>query len=287
MPLAGRDRAEGGVINLPAVVIAVLVTGLLIIGTKESARVNAVLVVVKVTALTVFVILTLPVINGDAFPPVHPQRLGRPIGVVGAAASIFFAYVGFDAVSTAAEETKNPQRNVPIGLIGSLADLHGLLPAGRRRRDRRDRRAAGPRCSPAQSLLARDRRKWQRSALRSSRAARSSRWSARKEALAHVLRSIGYQRIGDLMGLAAFIALPSVVLMMMFGQTRIFFVMARDGLLPDKLADGPSEVPDAACRHCRHRHRRDARGGLPAGRQAGRLFELGHPVRLRDGGARR
>ena len=57
-----------------------------------------------------------------------------------------------------------------------------------------------------------------------------------REALAHVLRSVGYQRLGDLMGIAAFIALPSVVLMMMFGQTRIFFVMARDGLLPDKLA---------------------------------------------------
>ena len=99
---------------------------------------------VKVVALTVFVILTLPVLNGAHFQPFIPNGWGT-YGVVGAAASIFFAYVGFDAVSTAAEETKNPQRNVPIGLIGIAADLHGLLSAGRRGRDRRDRRAAGAR----------------------------------------------------------------------------------------------------------------------------------------------
>ncbi|PKP99111.1 MAG: amino acid permease, partial [Alphaproteobacteria bacterium HGW-Alphaproteobacteria-13] len=113
----------GGVVNLPALVIALLVTWLLMIGTTESARVNAVLVVIKVTALTLFVFLTLPMMKGQNFDPFMPngwfgQMAG--LGAVGAAASIFFAYVGFDAVSTAAEETKNPQRNVPIGLIASL-----------------------------------------------------------------------------------------------------------------------------------------------------------------------
>ena len=109
----------GGIINLPAMVIALLVTWLLMIGTTESARVNAVLVVIKVVALTLFCIITLPLIKGGEFTPFTPNGWGI-IGVGGAAASIFFAYVGFDAVSTAAEETKNPQRNVPIGLIGSL-----------------------------------------------------------------------------------------------------------------------------------------------------------------------
>src|SRR2546430_14364248 len=108
----------GGVFNLPAAVISGLVTILLIIGTKESARFNAILVLVKITALTIFCILTLPVLKGEHFAPFIPNGWGT-YGVVGAAASIFFAYVGFDAVSTAAEETKNPQRNVPIGLIGS------------------------------------------------------------------------------------------------------------------------------------------------------------------------
>lgn len=109
--------SQGGIINLPAVVIAGLVTVLLIVGTTESARVNAILVSIKVAALTLFIALTIPVLNTEQFTPFLPNGWGT-IGVVGAASSIFFAYVGFDAVSTAAEETKNPQRNVPIGLIG-------------------------------------------------------------------------------------------------------------------------------------------------------------------------
>jgi APA family basic amino acid/polyamine antiporter len=107
----------GGVINLPAVCIGLLVTVLLIRGTKESAVVNAFLVTVKVVALAAFIALAIPVMKDANFHPFTP--LGNA-GVVGAAASIFFAYVGFDAVSTAAEETNNPQRNIPIGLIASL-----------------------------------------------------------------------------------------------------------------------------------------------------------------------
>ena len=113
----------GGLINLPAVVVVLAVTALLIKGTTESAMVNAALVVVKLVALTAFIILTLPAMHGAYFHPFTPTGFGNlssGTGYVGAAASIFFAYVGFDAVSTAAEETVNPQRNVPIGLIGSL-----------------------------------------------------------------------------------------------------------------------------------------------------------------------
>ncbi|MFN3433986.1 MAG: amino acid permease, partial [Sphingomonas sp.] len=116
----------GGWVNVPAIIVVSIVTWLLIIGTTESARVNAILVAIKIAALTAFVALTIPVIKADNFDPFLPTGIGNPfsssgLGVLGAAASIFFAYVGFDAVSTAAEETKNPQRNVPIGLIGSLA----------------------------------------------------------------------------------------------------------------------------------------------------------------------
>ena len=117
----------GGMFNLPAVLVVAFVTTLLVIGTKESATFNAVLVVIKVTALTLFLAITLPMVSGHAanFEPFAPRGWGNPLsssgtGILGAAASIFFAYVGFDAVSTAAEETKNPQRNVPIGLVGSL-----------------------------------------------------------------------------------------------------------------------------------------------------------------------
>ena len=119
---SGGFFGGGGIINLPATLIAIAVTGLLILGTTESARVNAVLVAIKVAALTLFVVLAIPAMNMDNFEPFLPTGVSAAggLGVAGAAASIFFAYVGFDAVSTAAEETKNPQRNVPIGLIGSL-----------------------------------------------------------------------------------------------------------------------------------------------------------------------
>jgi APA family basic amino acid/polyamine antiporter len=95
-------------------VIALLVTWLLLIGTRESAAVNAALVAIKVTALTAFIVLSMPMLDGAQFDPFMPTGVG---GTLTAAAVIFFAYVGFDAVSTAAEETKNPQRNVPIVIL--------------------------------------------------------------------------------------------------------------------------------------------------------------------------
>ena len=228
----------GGMVNLPAVIVSLFVTALLILGTKESANFNAVLVAVKVTALSIFVVLTSPLALGHSahFHPFAPQGWGQVVsskgtGVLGAAASIFFAYVGFDAVSTAAEETRNPQRNVPIGLMASLlictvfyllvaagvigafgaqpvADSHGaFFPAGA------PDLYSSPACNAPHAPLV-----------------------CSKEALAYVLREVGYPRLGDLLGLAAAIALPSVALLMMYGQTRVFFVMARDGLLPRGLS---------------------------------------------------
>jgi basic amino acid/polyamine antiporter, APA family len=221
----------GGWINVPAIVIAMLVTWLLIIGTTESARVNAVLVAIKIAALTLFVALTVPVMNAENFKPFMPTG---GAGVFGAAASIFFAYVGFDAVSTAAEETKNPQRNVPIGLIASLsictlfylAVASGAIGAI----------GAQPQMGAPGIPLAPG------SAEMAGRCATVVANGAieplvcSKEALVHVLETIGWPKLGRLVGLAAVLALPSVVLMMMFGQTRVFFTMARDGLLPEKLA---------------------------------------------------
>jgi APA family basic amino acid/polyamine antiporter len=225
--------SQGGLINLPAVVIAALVTCLLIIGTTESARVNAILVAIKVAALTLFIALTLPVMKGANFTPFIPNGWGT-VGVVGAASSIFFAYVGFDAVSTAAEETRNPQRNVPIGLIGSLlicTVFYLLVAAGAigAMGAQPVRGVAGQILSPGTPELA------QRCAAIVASGV-TQPLTCSREALAHVLRTIGHVPIGNLIGLAAFLALPSVVLMMMYGQTRIFFVMARDGLLPSKLA---------------------------------------------------
>jgi hypothetical protein len=137
-----------GVINLPAILVAGAVTWLLVLATSQSASVNAVLVAIKIVALTAFILLSMRLLKGENFSPLLPTGiLGHDgLGVIGAAASIFFAYVGFDAVSTAAEETKNPQRNGPIGLIGSLGICTIFLPPCRRRRGRNRRRTAGARC---------------------------------------------------------------------------------------------------------------------------------------------
>ena len=225
-----------GIVNFPAMAIALLVTWLLMLGTSGSARVNAVLVTIKVAALVGFVALTAPVINGAHFEPLTPNGwFGAPghsgFGVVGAAASIFFAYVGFDAVSTAAEETRDPQRNLPIGLIGSLAVCSGfylLVAAG----------AIGAIGAQPVHLAIGDMLQPGSAQFNEAcaLAANAQALVCSDDALAHVLRAIGWLRAGDLLGLAANLALPSVILMMLYGQTRIFFVMARDGLLPERLA---------------------------------------------------
>ncbi|MEO6225368.1 MAG: amino acid permease [Sphingomicrobium sp.] len=229
----------GGMFNLPAVLVVGFVTTLLVIGTKESATFNAVLVVIKIAALTMFLAITLPMISGHAenFHPFAPRGWGNPLsasgtGILGAAASIFFAYVGFDAVSTAAEETKNPQRNVPIGLIGSLlicTVFYLLVAAGVV-----GAYGAQPLMDPATGLAFKE----GSPALYASAACQAANAPTvcSKEALAHVLRQVSNPMFGNIVGLAAALALPSVVLLMMYGQTRIFFVMARDGLLPERLS---------------------------------------------------
>jgi APA family basic amino acid/polyamine antiporter len=206
--LADGTKAAGG-FNLLACLISLFVTWLLITGTSRSAKFTAVLVIVKIVALTAFVVIALPAVNSANFEPMLPNGWGTPlsgVGVLGAAASIFFAYVGFDAVSTAAEETKNPNRNIPIGLIGSLVI-----------------------CTIFYLLVA-------YAASGAVGAQPGGPLSESKEPLAFVLRELGWPRMGNWVAAAAILALPSVVLMMMFGQTRILFTMSRDGLLPEVLS---------------------------------------------------
>ncbi|MEO6687975.1 MAG: amino acid permease [Dokdonella sp.] len=221
----------GGGFDLLAFLIALVVTALLVIGTSKSARVNAVLVAIKIVALTVFIFYAFPAVKSSNFEPFLPGGWGSPTGgagVLGAAASIFFAYVGFDAVSTAAEETKNPNRNIPIGLIGSLAVctifylLVGYSAAGSVGAQPM-LGANGVPLDPGSDAMA--------AACVGSQALVCS-----KEPLAHVLNMIGFPSLGKFIGIAAILALPSVILMMMFGQTRVFFTMSRDGLLPEKLS---------------------------------------------------
>jgi APA family basic amino acid/polyamine antiporter len=207
--LPDGTTAKGG-FNLIAFLLSLAVTWLLVIGTSKSAKFTAVLVIVKIIALTVFIALALPAVSAANFEPMLPNGWGTPlsgVGVLGAAASIFFAYVGFDAVSTAAEETKDPNRNIPIGLIGSLAV-----------------------CTVFYLLVA-------YAAVGAMGAQPGGPLSQSKEPLAFVLRELGYPTIGNWVAIAAILALPSVVLMMIFGQTRILFTMARDGLMPKAFAN--------------------------------------------------
>lgn len=233
-PLA-LGGAPGGFINLPAVFIALLITWLLMIGTTESARVNAVLVAIKVTALTAFIVLTLPRAEAEMFNPFLPAGvfggLGSGVGAVGAAATIFFAYVGFDAVSTAAEETRDPQKNVPIGLIGSLlfCTVFYILVAAGAIGTIGGQPIMGPNGIPFPAGSA-------ELARQCAMPEYADMLVCSNEALAHVLRQIGFSGIGNMLGIAAFVALPSVILILLFGQTRIFFVMSRDGLLPEGLS---------------------------------------------------
>ncbi|MGH8077221.1 MAG: APC family permease, partial [Lysobacter sp.] len=196
-----------------------------VLGTSKSAKVNTALVSIKVLALIMFIAVALPAAKDVNFAPFLPG--GYP-GVYAAAASIFFAYVGFDAVSTAAEETKNPQRNIPIGLIASLGVctifylLVGYAATGSM--------GAQPMMGADGMPLATGSREL------AAACAGSAALVCSSEPLAHVLRELGFAGLGNLIGIAAALALPSVILMMLFGQTRIFFTMARDGLLPEKLS---------------------------------------------------
>lgn len=228
---------DGGAFNLLAFLIALVVTWLLVIGTSKSAKVNSVLVAIKVVALVAFIAIAVPAVQDANFEPFFPTGWGSPmggIGVLGAAASIFFAYVGFDAVSTAAEETENPNRNIPIGLIGSLLVCtvfyllvsYGAVGAigSQPMLD-----AAGVAFHPGTPEMA-------AACAAQTAQAGSEPLVCSREPLAHVLKIMGFAGWGNAIGLAAALALPSVILMMIYGQTRIFFTMSRDGLLPEKLS---------------------------------------------------
>ncbi|WP_395650846.1 amino acid permease [Brevundimonas sp.] len=199
----------GGLVNLPAVAIVGVVAGLLALGSKESATVNAVLVVIKIAALVVFVAVALPHFDAANFKPFMPNGFaahavnGVQIGVMAAAAIIFFAFYGFDAVSTAAEETKNPGRDMPIGIVGSMivCTLIYVLVA-----------AVAVGAMPV------------------------AEFAKSPEPLALILRQLSSNTAAAVVGAAAVIALPTVILAFLFGQSRIFFVMARDGLFPAALA---------------------------------------------------
>jgi len=199
----------GGVFNFPAVFIIAVVAGLLIYGTRESATLNSIFVAIKMLALAMFVVVALRAFNADNFHPFMPYGFvkqgppGSEVGVMAAAAIIFFAFYGFDAIATAAEETKNPARDLSIGIVGSMILCVIIYMAVA---------AAAIGAEPYQ------------------------RFSNSTEPLALILRDIGQPLAAKLLALSASIGMPTVILAFFYGQSRIFLSMSRDGLLPPTLA---------------------------------------------------
>ncbi|HEX8126398.1 MAG TPA: amino acid permease [Allosphingosinicella sp.] len=209
-PMALAQGPElGGIVNLPAIFIIAVVAGLLIYGTKESATINALLVLVKIVALIVFVAVALPYFDSANFEPFMPNGFpksgapGAEVGVMAAAAIIFFAFYGFDAIATAAEEAKNPGRDLAIGIVGSMVACVIIYMAV---------------AAAAIGALA------------------YTRFANSPEPLALILRELDQPWAARYLAASAVIALPTVILAFFYGQSRIFFVMARDGLIPRGLA---------------------------------------------------
>uniref|UniRef100_UPI0035CBE609 amino acid permease n=1 Tax=uncultured Sphingomonas sp. TaxID=158754 RepID=UPI0035CBE609 len=197
-------------VNVPAVFIIAVVAGLLTLGTRESARINTVLVLIKIVTLALFVAVALPHFDAANLHPFTPYGYGSvagdggvKYGVMGAAAIIFFAFYGFDAISTAAEEAKNPERDLAIGIIGSMVA-----------------------CTAIYMIVA----------AVAVGAVPFAVFGNSSEPLALILRSIGRGEVATVVAAAAAIALPTVILGFLYGQSRIFLVMARDGFLPPALA---------------------------------------------------
>jgi basic amino acid/polyamine antiporter, APA family len=182
-------------VNLPAFVIVMVITWLLLLGVRESATVNNIMVTIKLLVLGLFIVAGLTHLNAANYQPFAPHGFR---GIHQGAAIVFFAYIGFDAISTAAEETKNPQRNLPIGILGGLAIctviymIVGFVLTG---------------MVPSTELGVAD-------------------------PLAKALTSAGFTTVGWIVALGAIISMSAVLLVFQYGQPRIFFAMGRDGLLP-------------------------------------------------------
>jgi basic amino acid/polyamine antiporter, APA family len=189
---------DGGTVNLPAVFLVLAVSALLIYGVRESARANTFMVFTKIVILIFFIVVGVGSINGDNLSPWAPHGFN---GTVDAAALIFFAYIGFDAISTSGEEAENPSRDLPYAIIGALLICTllyilvavvtvGLVPSSK---------LAGSEAPLADALKA---------------GAGVGEWAA------------------DILSVGALIAITSVTLTVLYGQTRIMFAMSRDGLVP-------------------------------------------------------
>ena len=211
---------SNGMINLPALFIVAVISLLLIKGTQESAFVNGFIVVVKVSIVIMIIVFGWNFINPINHTPYIPQdssfvddqgishHYGGIMGILGAAGTVFFAFIGFDAVSTAAQETKNPKRDMPIGILGSLAV-----------------------CTILYILFAH--------VLTGVATVEDFRTGGKEASVAFAIGKymVGYQWLAQFVTVAILAGFSSVILVMLLGQSRVFYAMGKDGLLPKAFGD--------------------------------------------------
>ena len=190
---------EGGIFNIPALIVILACAVLLIRGASESAKTNTVMVLLKIAILIFFAVVAFTAFDGSNLEPFLPLGL---LGVTAAAGQIFFSYIGFDAASTAGEEAKDPKRDLPFAIIGSLVVVTVLY--------------------MLVTLAALGAQNWQNDAGKGAEAVLSSIANA----------AVGGTWAGNIIAVGAIISIFSVVLVTLYGQTRILFAMGRDGLLP-------------------------------------------------------
>lgn len=215
-----QEVIQQGIINLPALFIVGIISLLLIKGTQESAFVNGLIVVVKVTIVVLIIVIGWNFINPVNHTPYIPapgtfvddqgidHHYGGIVGILGAAGTVFFAFIGFDAVSTAAQETKNPRRDMPVGILGSLAI-----------------------CTVLYILFAH--------VLTGVATVEDFRTGGKEASVAFAINKymIGYQWLAQFVTVAILAGFSSVILVMLLGQSRVFYAMGRDGLLPKAFGD--------------------------------------------------
>ncbi len=200
----GEGQGPGGLVNLPAMAVILALMALLIVGVKESARLNALMVAVKLITIAIFLLVATNEVDVANWSPFIPfgwfERTadGHTVGVLAGASLVFFAYIGFDAVTTAAEEAKDPQRDLPIGIIASLAF-----------------------CSVVYIVVS--------GVLTGVVSYKELNVSS---PVAHALQLLGHRWASGLVAVGVIAGLITVMLVLYYGLTRIIFAMARDGLLP-------------------------------------------------------
>jgi APA family basic amino acid/polyamine antiporter len=214
------QQVTHGIINLPALFIVSVISLLLIKGIQESAFVNGIIVIVKVAIVILIIVIGWNFVNPANHTPYIPpssiftdehgvgHSYGGIMGILGAAGTVFFAFIGFDAVSTAAQETKNPKKAMPIGILGSLAV-----------------------CTLLYILFAH--------VLTGVATVEDFRTGGKEASVAFAINKymIGYEWLGQLVTVAILAGFSSVILVMLLGQSRVFYAMGKDGLLPKAFSD--------------------------------------------------